>query len=56
MALRPLFCPFFSGRLRQVSLYHQLSNSSEPDQARHFVWPDLGPNCLLRSTEEETSR
>ena len=22
-------------------------NSLDPDQARHFVWPDLGPNLLL---------
>ena len=21
-------------------------NSLDPDQARHFVGPDLGPNCL----------
>ena len=29
--------------------YHQMirvSNSLDPDQARHFVGPDLGPNCL----------
>ena len=24
----------------------RLSNSLDPDQARHFVGPDLGPNCL----------
>ena len=24
------------------------SNSLDPDQARHFVGPDLGPNCLQR--------
>ena len=24
----------------------RVSNSLEPDQARHFVGPDLGPNCL----------
>ena len=22
------------------------SNSLDPDQAQHFVGPDLGPNCL----------
>ena len=22
------------------------ANSLDPDQARHFVWPDLDPNCL----------
>ena len=26
----------------------QVSNSLDPDQARHFVGPDLGPNCLQR--------
>ena len=24
----------------------RVSNSLDPDQARHFVGPDLGPNCL----------
>ena len=23
-----------------------MSNSLDPDKARHFVWPDLGPSCL----------
>ena len=27
--------------------YHiRLSNSLDPDQALHYVGPDLGPNCL----------
>ena len=26
----------------------KVSNSLGPDQGRHFVWPDLGPNCLQR--------
>ena len=25
-----------------------MSISMDPDQARHFVGPDLGPNCLQR--------
>ena len=25
-----------------------VSNSLDPDQAQHFVGPDLGPNCLQR--------
>ena len=25
-----------------------MSNSLDPDQARHFVRPDLGSNCLQR--------
>ena len=24
------------------------SNSLDPDQAQHFVGPDMGPNCLQR--------
>ena len=26
------------------------------DQARCFVWPDLGPNCLQRLSADDTSR
>ena len=28
--------------------YHQGVKQSDPDQARHFVGPDLDPNCLQR--------
>ena len=34
----------------------RVSNSLEPDQARHFVGPDLGPNCLQRLSADDTSR
>ena len=33
-----------------------MSNSLDPDQARHFVGPDLGSNCLQKLTAEDTSR
>ena len=33
-----------------------MSNSLDPDQARHFVVPDLGPNCLQRLSADNTSR
>ena len=34
-----------------------MSNSLDPDQARHFVGPDLGPNCLQRlSADCETTK
>ena len=33
-----------------------MSNSLDPDQARHFVWPDLGLNCLQRLSADDTSR
>ena len=26
-----------------------MSNSLDPDQARHFVGPDLGSNCLQKT-------
>ena len=28
----------------------------DPDQASHFVRPDLGPNCLKRISSDNTSR
>ena len=33
-----------------------MSNSLDLDQARHFVEPDLGPNCLQRLTADDTCR
>ena len=33
-----------------------MSNSLDPDQARHFVGPDLDPNCLERLSANDTSR
>ena len=36
--------------------YNQSLNSLDPDQARHFVWPDLGPNCLQKLSADRTSR
>ena len=34
----------------------RVSNSLDPDQARHFVGPDLGPNCLQRLLADDTRR
>ena len=31
------------------------SNSLDPDQARHFVRSDLGPNCLQRLSADDKS-
>ena len=31
-----------------------MSNSLHPDQARHFVRPDLGPNCLQKLSAVDT--
>ena len=30
-----------------------MSNSFDPDQLR-FVWPDLGPKCLQKLSENDT--
>ena len=32
------------------------SNGLDPDQDRHYVGPDLGPNCVKRSSADDTSR
>ena len=32
----------------------RLSSSLDPDQARHFVWPELGPNCLQSLSADST--
>ena len=34
----------------------RVANNLNPDQARHFVGPDLGPNCLQRLPAVDTSR
>ena len=31
-----------------------MSNSLDPDQDQHVVGPDLGPNCLQRSSADDT--
>ena len=33
-----------------------MSKSLDPDQARRFVGPDLGPNCLPRFSADDTGR
>ena len=33
-----------------------MSNNLDPDQARRFVGPDLGPNCLQKLSTDDTSR
>ena len=34
----------------------RVSNSLDPDLARHFVGDDLGPNCLQRLSADDTSK
>ena len=33
-----------------------MSNGLDPDKDRHFVGPDLGPNCLQRLLADDKSR
>ena len=33
-----------------------MTNSLDPVEARHFVGPDLGPNCLERLSADDASR
>ena len=36
--------------------YHLSVKQIDPDQARRFVGPDLGPNCLPRLSADDTRR
>ena len=33
-----------------------MSNSLDPEQAGHFVVPDLGPNCLQNLAADDTRK
>ena len=45
---------FFSKFFFRITII--VSNSLDPDQARHFVGPDLGPNCLQKLSADDTRR
>ena len=48
---------FFENKLfRQNSFRNtfRVSNSLNPDQDRHYVCPDLGPNCLQRLPADDS--
>ena len=49
---------FFKIKFLKIYLRNKIrvSNSLDPDQARHFVGPDLGPSCLQRLSAGDTSR
>ena len=34
---------------------HRVANGLDPDQDRHFVGPDLGPNCLQSLSADDKS-
>ena len=50
-------CIFFSKLTLSKNSFRnttRVSNSLDPDQARHFVGRDLGPNCLQRYSADDT--
>ena len=49
---------FFLINLSKISFKNtiRVSNCSEPDQDRHSVSPDPGPNCLQRLSTDHSSR
>ena len=54
-----LFADFFSKSSFSKNSFRntiRVSNSLDPDQARNFVGPDLGPSCLQRLSADHTSR
>ena len=53
-----LHADFFQNQLFTKNSFRntiRIPNSLDPDQARHFVGPGLGPNCLERSSADGTS-
>ena len=67
VVIRYCFCPtgkfcmlFVVCRLFFKSFFFKnairVSNRLDPDQARQFVGPGLGPNCLQRFSADDTSR
>ena len=43
--IKPVAYTFFKTFFKN---YIRVSNSLDPDQARHYGWPDLDLNCLQR--------
>ena len=51
-------CAFLSSDdfFSKASVSKSVLDSLDPDQARHFVRPDLGSNCLQRLPADDTCR
>ena len=55
------YCFYYSFPLYYCAIFNSLdatirvSNSLDPDQARHNVGPDLRPNCMERSADNKSS-
>ena len=43
-----IIVPYFTLWMLEFFNTIMVSNSLDPDQAGHYVGPDLGPNCLQR--------
>ena len=46
---------FFFFKKKNLPGIPSVSNSLDPDQARHFVGPNLGPNCLQSLSVDDKS-
>ena len=65
MHLDPLFkyCFYYTFKLYYFAIFYssdagffhsiRVSNSWDPDQAQHFVGPDLGPNSLQKLSADK---
>ena len=51
-----IIVPYFTLWMLDFFNTIQVSNSLDPDQAQHFDWPHLGPNCLQRLSADNKSR
>ena len=50
-----IILPYFPLWMLHIFNTIRMSNSLVSDQARHFVEPDLGPNCLQRLSADNKS-
>ena len=50
-----IIVPYFSLWILDFFNTIRVSNSLDPDQAQHFVGPNLGPNCLQRLSADNES-
>ena len=48
--------PYFTLWMLEFFNTIPVSTSLDPDQARHFVGPDLGPNCLQRLSADTAGK
>ena len=50
-----IIMPYFTLLMLDIFNTIRVSNSLDPDHARHFVGPDLGSNCLQRLSPDSKS-